>query len=182
MPPLQMKEKDLKEAFEVSAARWISKADELLYACAIPRCKGSIEGSVEEALIDCRSELYLLSKNFFDMLNIPIDLEIDWVVGSANSTRSQVHRLCREVEVSIGGVKKVLPFFVIEYLVQDIILCRLWEKMVRVNHDNRDDGSLFLTIVDVEGNLATFCTVPVDHEQNHTVQAGKGRTRLWPPC
>src|SRR5258706_13597028 len=50
VPPLQVKEKDLKEAFEVSAARWISKADEPLYACATPRCKGSIEGSVEEAL------------------------------------------------------------------------------------------------------------------------------------
>ena len=88
MPPLQMKEKDLKEAFEVSAVRWISKADESLYACATPRCKVSIEESVEEALIDCESELCLLSKNFFDTLDIPIDLEIDWVVCSANSTRS----------------------------------------------------------------------------------------------
>ena len=111
-----MKEKDLKEAFEVSAARWISKADEPLYACTIPRCKGSIEESVEEALIDYWSELYLLSKNFFDTLDICIDLEIDWVVGSANTTRFRVHGLCREVEVSIGGVKKVLPFFVIEYV------------------------------------------------------------------
>ena len=104
MPSLQMKEKDLKEAFEVSAVRWISKADELLYACATPRCKGSIEGSVEEALIDCRSELYLLSKYFFDTLDIPINLKIDWVVGSANSTRSRVHKLYREVEVSVRGV------------------------------------------------------------------------------
>ena len=88
VPPLQVKEKDLKEAFEVSAARWISKADEPLYACTTPRCQGSIEESVEESLIDCGSELCLLSKNFFNMLDIPIDLEIDWVVGSANSTRS----------------------------------------------------------------------------------------------
>ena len=86
--PLQMKEKDLKEAFEVSAARWISKADEPLYACVTIRCKGSIEESVEEALIDCGLELCLLSKNFFNTLDIPIDLDIDWVVGSANSTRS----------------------------------------------------------------------------------------------
>src|SRR5258706_4174037 len=78
VPPLQMKMKDLKEAFEVSAAKWISKADEPVYACAAPRCKGSIEGILEEALIDCGSELCLLSKNFFDTLEIPIDLEIDW--------------------------------------------------------------------------------------------------------
>ena len=77
MPLLQIKEKDLKEAFEVSAVRWISKTDESLYACATPRCKGSIAGSIEEALIDCGSELCLLSKNFFNKLDIPIDLEID---------------------------------------------------------------------------------------------------------
>ena len=106
----------------MSAARWISKADKPLYTYTTPRCKGSIEGSVEEALIDCELELCLLSKNFFDILDIPIDLEIDWVVHSANSTRFQVHRLCREVEVSIVGVKKVLPFFIMEYLAQDVIL------------------------------------------------------------
>ena len=111
-----MKEKDLKEAFEVSAVRWISKSDEPLYVCTTPRCKGSIEGSLVEALIECRSELYLLSKNYFDTLDIPIDLEIDWVVGSANSTRSRVHGLYREVEVSVGGVKKVLSFLAMEYL------------------------------------------------------------------
>ena len=77
-----------------------------------------------DLLIDYRSELCLLSKNFFDTLDIPIDLEIDWVVGSANSTRSRVHRLYREVEVSVRGVKKVLAFFVMEYLAQDVILGR----------------------------------------------------------
>ena len=114
--------------------------------------------------------------------DVPIDLEIDWVVGSANSTRSRVHGLYREVEVSVRGVKKVLPFFVMEYLAQDVILGRPWERMVRAKHNNRDDGTLFLTISDAEGNSATFCAVPADHERNCTVQAGKGRTRLWPPC
>src|SRR5258706_2884220 len=61
VPPLPVKEKDLKEAFEVSATRWISKADKPLYAYTILKCKGSIEGNVEEALIDCGSELCLLS-------------------------------------------------------------------------------------------------------------------------
>ena len=76
----------------------------------------------------------------------------------------------------------MLPFFIMEYLAQDIILGRPWERMVRAKYNNRDDGSLFLTISDVEGNSATFCAVPADHEQNYTVQIGKGRTWLWPPC
>ena len=104
------------------------------------------------------------------------------MVGSVNSTRSRVHGLCREVEVSVRGVKKVLPFFVVEYFAQDVILGRPWERMVRAKHDNRDDGSLFLTISDAEGNSATFYAVPADHERNCTVQAGKGRNWLWPPC
>ena len=77
-------------------------------------------------------------------------------MGLANSTISRVHRLCREVEVSIGGVKKVLPFFIMEYLVQDVILGRPWERMVRVKYNNRDDGSLFLTISDAEGIWRQF--------------------------
>ena len=76
----------------------------------------------------------------------------------------------------------MLCFFFMEYLAQDVILGRPWERLVRVKYDNRHDGSLFLTISDAEGNSATFCAVPADHEQNHTVQAGKGRTQLWPPC
>ena len=104
------------------------------------------------------------------------------MVGSANSTRSQVHGLCREVEVSVGRVKKVLPFFVMEYLAQDVILGRHWERMVKAKHDNRDDGSLSLTISDAEGNSSTFCAVPADHERNRTIQAAKDRTQLWPPC
>src|SRR5258705_13512861 len=46
VPPLQVKEKHLKEAFEVSAARWISKANKPLYTCATPRFKSSIEESI----------------------------------------------------------------------------------------------------------------------------------------
>ena len=76
----------------------------------------------------------------------------------------------------------MLPFFVMEYLAQDVILGRPWERMVRAKYDNRDNKSLFLTISDAEGNSAIFCAVPADHKRNCTVQAGKERTRLWPPC
>ena len=103
------------------------------------------------------------------------------MVGWANSMRSRVYGLCRRVEVAVGGVRKTLPFFVMEGLAQDVILGRPWERMARAKHDNRDDGSLFTTIFDSEGNTATFCSVPSDHERNMSVQAGKGSTRLWAP-
>ena len=54
VPSLLIREKGLKE---VSATKWISRADEPLFTCAAPRCRGSIEGTVEEEMpIDCGSE------------------------------------------------------------------------------------------------------------------------------
>lgn len=98
----------------------------------------------------------VLSNIFFDKLGIPIELEIDWMVGTSNSMRSRVYVLCREVEVSVGSVKKTLPFFVMEGLAQEAILGRPWGRMVRAKHDNRDDRSLFTTISDSDRNTATF--------------------------
>ena len=40
--------------------------------------------------------------------------------------------------------------------------------MVRAKHDNRDDGSCYTTIYDEEGNAATFCSVPSNHERNRS--------------
>ena len=38
-------------------------------------------------------------------------------------------------------------------------------------YDNHDDGSFFTTISDSDGNTATFCSVPKNHERNRTVEA-----------
>src|SRR5258705_5070975 len=56
VPPLQLKEKDLKEAFEVSAVKWISKADEPLFTCATPRCKGNVEDVMDADLSALRGD------------------------------------------------------------------------------------------------------------------------------
>ena len=53
-----------------------------------------------------------------------------------------------------------------ENLSQDVILGRPWERVVRAEDDNRDDGSCYTTISDEEGNYATLCSVPSNHERN----------------
>lgn len=84
VPPLQLKEKVFKGLFEVCLTRWGKGA----HACASPKCRGKVNGQInDEMLIDCGSELCLLSKDLFDTLNLPIDLELDWVIGSATSQR-----------------------------------------------------------------------------------------------
>ena len=59
-----------------------------------------------------------------------------------------------------------MPFFVIDGLSQEVILGRPWEQMMRIKHDNRDDGSCFSTVSDKYSNLPTFCSVPANHERN----------------
>ena len=117
-------------------------------------------------LIDCGSELCLLSKECFDKMELPIDLKIGWVIGSATCHRAWLYGLYYDVAVSVGEMEVNIPFLVMDGLSQELILSRPWEQMTRIKHDNRDDGSCFSTVSDKHGNSATFCLVPADHERN----------------
>ena len=95
-----------------------------LYTCASPKWKGLI-GDTEiksEMLIDSGAELCLMSKDTFKELDIPVDLEVDWTVGAANSQRTKVYGICPDVPVSMRGITARCRFFVIENLSQDVIL------------------------------------------------------------
>ena len=180
VPPLG---KDKPDA-QINSAKWKDSLKKL-YACASPKCKGLI-GDTEiklEMLIDSGAELCLMSKDTFEELDIPVDLEVDWTVGAANSQRTKVYGICHDVPVSVGGITARCRFFVMENLSQDVILGRPWERVVRAKHDNRDDGSCYTTISDEEGNSATFCSVPSNHERNRSKarhmcrQAGKEQSQ-----
>jgi len=147
--------------------RW-REALRKLYACASPKCKGRIEETEFEMLIDSGAELCLMSKEVFEELDLPIDLTVNWSVGAANNQRTKAYGICHDVEVTIGGIVTRCRFFVLENLSQDIILGRPWERLVRAKHDNRDDGSCYTTIHDERGNSVTFCSVPAHHERNRS--------------
>jgi hypothetical protein len=159
---------------QINAAKWKDSLKRL-YACASPKCRGTIdEGDRKfEMLIDSGAELCLMSKDIFEEIDLPIDLGIDWTVGSANSQKTRVYGVCHEVPVTIGGITARCRFFVLENLSQDVILGRPWERVVRAKHDNRDDGSCYTTIFDADGNAATFCSVPSNHERNRSRARGE---------
>ena len=141
-----------------------------LYACASPKCKGLI-GDTEikwEMLIDSGAELCQMSKDTFEELDIPVDLELDWTVGAANYQRTKVYGICHDVPVSVGGITARCRSFVMENLSQDVIIGRPWERVVRAKYDKRVDGSCYTTISDEEGNSATFCSFPSNHESNRS--------------
>ena len=156
-----------------------------LYACEYLKCKGRIADTKIklEILIDSGAELCLMSKDNFEELDIPVDLGVDWTVGAVNSQSTKVYGICHDVPVSVGGITARCRFFVMENLSQDVILGRPWERVVGAKHDNRDDGSCYTTISDEEGNSATFCSVPSNHEKNRSKarhmcrQAGKEQSQ-----
>ena len=125
----------------------------------------------------------LMSQDTFQELDSPVDLKVDWTVGVTNSQRTKVYGVCHDVPVSVGGITARFRFFVMEKVSQDVIVGRLWERVVRAKHDNRDDGSCYTTISDEEGNSATFCSVPSNHERNRSKardmcrQAGKEQSQ-----
>ena len=94
-----------------------------------------------------------------------------------------MYGICHNVPVSVGGITARCRFFVMENLTQDVILGRPWERVVRVKHDNRDNGSCYTTNLDKEGNSATFCSVPSIDERNRSKarhmcgQAGKEQSQ-----
>ena len=101
-------------------------------------------------------------------MDIPIDLSIDWSVGSANSQKTKAYGICHDVPVAVGVITARCRFFLLENLSQDVILGRSWERLVRAKHHNRDDGRCYTTIYDEHGNTATFCSLPTHHERNRT--------------
>jgi len=163
VPPLKGKEPDA-HAYSI---KW-KEAMRKLYAWASPKCKGRVDETEFEMLIDSGAELCLMSREVFEELDLPIDLAVDWSVGSANSQKTKAYGICHEVPVTVGGIMARCRFFVLDNLSQDIILGRPWERLVRAEHDNQDDGSCFTTIHDERGNAATFCSVPAHHERNRS--------------
>jgi len=103
--------------------RW-KEALRKLYAYASHKCKGRVEETAFEMLIDSGAELCLMSKGVFEELDLPIDLTVDWSVGAANNQRTKAYGICHDVEVTISGIITRCRFFILENLSQDIILGR----------------------------------------------------------
>ena len=77
--------------------------------------------------------------------------------------------VCHSVAVEVGGIEIPVPLFILEGVSQEFILGRTWERLAHVQHDNRQDGSLYISIMSSEDRKkATFCTVadPTDRDRH----------------
>ena len=137
-----------------------------LYACASPRVMGKIEGKLKvKMLIDSGSEMCVMSRELYECAKglLPVDTEIRWSIGSANSTMDNVLGVYHSVAVEVGGIEIPVPVFTLEGAWQEFILGRTWDRLVRAQHGNWQDGSLYISITSLDVRKKdTFCSV-ADH-------------------
>jgi hypothetical protein len=94
-------------------------------------------------------------------------MEIRCSIGSANATHNRVFGVCHSVSIDIGGVEITIPVFVLEGAAQDMILGRPWERKARAQYDNRENGSLYITISTLDNQRrAVFCAVGEHNDRN----------------
>jgi hypothetical protein len=111
-------------------------------------------------------------------LGHPIDTEIDWTINGYDSNaeaeakdlkkKGNLIGVCHNVKVDIGGVEVKQHIFVVYRLGSaELTLGRPWERMVRAQKENMDDGSYRYTIRSPDGRrIVEFLAVPAQHERN----------------
>ena len=134
-----------------------------LYACAFHTVLGKIEGKLEvKMLIDLGSEMCVMSRDLYERAKglLPVDTEIRGSIGSANSTMDKVFGVCHSVAVEVGGIEIPVPDSILEGALREFILRRTWDRLARAQHDNRQDGSLYISITSLDDRKkATSCAV-----------------------
>ena len=121
-----------------------------LYTCASPTVMGKIKGKLRvKMLIDSGSEMCVMSRDLYERAKglLPVDMEIRWSIGSANSTMDKVFGVCHSVAVEVGGIQIPVPVFILEVALQELILGRTWDRLVRAQYNNWQDGSLYISIM-----------------------------------
>ena len=72
----------------------------------------------------------------------------------------KVFGVCHSVAVEVGGIEIPVPVFIVEGASQEFILGRTWDRLARAQHDNRQDGLLYISITSLDDRKkATFCAV-----------------------
>ena len=145
-----------------------------LYACPSGRAKVTLDHELDVySLMDNGSELNMMPRGVFERLELPIDTDIRWRIDKYDSkTNAELDEhgpigVCHDVSVDIGGVDVKQPIFVVEYCNNDLILGHPWERMVRAEFVNENDGSSWVRIKSPDGSkIVQFCAVKAEHERN----------------
>jgi hypothetical protein len=144
------------------------------YALPSGRAKVTLNHSLMvDSLLDNGSEVNMMPVRVFEKLELPIDTEIGWRINTYEDRTNHVldeHGpvgVCHGVPVDIGGVVTKQNIFVVKYSNQDLILGRPWERAVRAEYVNEDDGTYTARIKSLDGRRQVqFVAAKAQHERN----------------
>ena len=134
-----------------------SNAVRALYAYPSGYARTLIDGEAEvDALLDGGSELNITKPHLYEDLRLPIDSDIQSKIcgfreGMQAERDSGLLAVCHDAKMEIGGVVFRVPVCVVARGAHDLVLGRPWERLVRAQYDNRDDGTLWVTITEPGG-------------------------------
>ena len=75
----------------------------------------------------------------------------------------KVFGVCHSVAVKVGSIEIPVPVFILEGGSKEFFLGRTWDHLAHAQQDNRQHGSLYISITLLENRKkATFCAV-ADH-------------------
>jgi len=114
----------------------------------------------------------VMPERVWKRLGIPIDTDINWKIGGyregAEAEQGKgLLGVCHDVKMTIGGVHFKVPVFIVEGGASDLILGRPWERLMRAEYFNEEEGSLRVIIRQPDGlRKVSFIAAPGNHERN----------------
>ena len=142
-----------EEDATVASTSTVQVEDRSLYSAPSGRAKVLLNGELDiRGTLDHGSEINLMSTETFEKLDVPIDDNINWRLGTIK--QQVVHPVvgvCHDVPVTVGGVTTRNQIFVVDDPTHDLLLGRPWERVARACIENRDDGSCWVTIKAPDG-------------------------------
>jgi len=132
-----------EEDATVASTSTVQVEDRSLYSAPSGRAKVLLNGELDiRGTLDHGSEINLMSTETFEKLDVPIDDNINWRLGTIK--QQVVHPVvgvCHDVPVTVWGVTTRNQIFVVDDPTHDLLLGRPWERVARACIENRDDGS-----------------------------------------
>ncbi|MCO5588040.1 hypothetical protein L7F22_041994 [Adiantum nelumboides] len=119
------------------------------------------------ALVDCGSEINLMSMTLYQKGKWPIDLDHGWRIRAANTQPGFLYGACANLKVTIGDVSDEQNFFVQDHSSYSLILGQPYIVALRMETKVLDDGSAYARVRSKDGKKAVqFMTVCVNHARN----------------
>ena len=146
------------------------------YARASRMVMGRINGYEIPMLIDCGSEICIISEDITKNLGLGWK-EVEWKMVMADGNRSDLNKVTESVPIEVHGVTLSVPVFLAHTRSEQVILGRPWEAHAHKCERNLDDGSCEITITAANGTKqVTFVATYSGDKRDRFATSGNAPT------